>query len=63
MSVALAGALAGLVLALIELLFLRALSRRVDLPETRTALGVAGMVQIVLFPVMGWFISPLLFGE
>ena len=63
MSVALAGALAGLGLALLEFLFLRALSRRVDLPETRTALAVAGMVQVVLFPVLGWFAAPYLFGE
>ncbi len=63
MSFALAGALVGLGLALFELFFLRALAKRVDLPETRTALAVAGVVQIVLFPVLGWFTAPYLFGE
>jgi hypothetical protein len=63
MSVALIGALAGLVLGVAELAFLRILSQRVDLPETRTALGVAGAIQLVLFPVAGWFLAPYFFGE
>ncbi|PZO76759.1 MAG: hypothetical protein DI629_15550 [Mesorhizobium amorphae] len=63
MSLAWLGAGLGLALALAELLVIRALSRRVDLPETRQALRVAAMVQIVLFPVAGWFILPLVFGD
>jgi hypothetical protein len=62
-SVAFVGALAGLALALAELLFLRALSRRVDLPETKAALRVAGRAQLVLLPTAGWFAAPYLFGE
>ena len=63
MSTALIGALVGLGLALVELALLRTLSQRVDLPETRTVLRVAGGVQIVLFPLLGWFVAPYLFGE
>ncbi|HEV7255633.1 MAG TPA: hypothetical protein VGN97_21345 [Mesorhizobium sp.] len=63
MSVAAIGAFVGLVLALAELVFLRALAGRVDLPETRRVLHVVGATQIVLFPVLGWFLAPLAFGD
>jgi len=57
------GALIGLALALAEIVFLRALAARVDLPETRRALKVAGLVQLVLFPAIGWFLAPKFVGE
>lgn len=63
MSAALIGALAGLVVALAELVFLRALTRRVELAETKRALNVAGAVQLVLLPVAGWLIGPLVVGD
>ena len=63
MSLAAVGAAVGLALAFVEFAFLRALSRRVDLPDTRQALRVAAMIQIVLFPIAGWFLAPMLFGD
>ncbi len=63
MGVAAIGALVGLIVAAAEIVFLRALSRRVDLPETRRALHLVGVIQLVLFPVAGWFIAPLIIGD
>ncbi|MCO5069625.1 MAG: hypothetical protein M9944_00280 [Rhizobiaceae bacterium] len=63
MSLSFIGALVGLALGGAGFGFLRALAGRVDLPETRKALKVAGLIELVFFPVAGWFIVPLLFGE
>ncbi len=63
MSVALIGALVGLVLGVASLVFSRMLAGRVELPETRLALNVSGLIQLVFFPIAGWFIAPLLFGD
>jgi len=63
MDAAVIGAGIGLALALLELLFLRALSARVDLPETKKVLRLVGVIQLVLFPVLGWFLAPLVFGD
>ena len=63
MSLPAIGALLGLVLAAIELIFLRALSRRVDLPETRKVLNVVGVSQLVLFPIVGWFAADAIGGQ
>jgi hypothetical protein len=63
MSAALIGATVGLALGLAELIFLRALSGRVDLPETKRVLRVVSMIQVVLFPLLGWFLAPLILGE
>ena len=63
MSASLIGALVGLVVAALDLAFLRLLAGRVDLAETKRALNVAGMVQLVLLPVVGWFVGPLIVGE
>lgn len=57
------GAIFGLVLAAVEMIFLRALSRRVDLPETRKVLKIAGMSQLVLFPAVGWFAADAIGGQ
>jgi hypothetical protein len=63
MSVALIGGLAGLVIGIASLVFSRMLAGRVDLPETRQALRISGIIQLIFFPVAGWFIAPLLFGD
>ena len=63
MSPALLGALAGLALAAVDFALLRLLASRVDLPETKTALKVTGAIQLVLLPVVGWFVGRYLFGE
>jgi biopolymer transport protein ExbB/TolQ len=62
LSASLIGAGLGLVAALVSVAFLRALSARVDLPETRQALKVSGLVQLVALPLMGWFAGSY-FGE
>jgi len=63
MTTALVGALAGLLVGGISFGFSRALAGRVDLPETRLALNVSGWIQVILFPIAGYFIAPLVFGE
>ncbi len=63
MSVALMGAVAGLVIGIASLVFSRMLAGRVDLPETRQALRLSGIIQLIFFPVAGWFVAPLLFGD
>ena len=63
MPLPVAGALIGLLLAGIEMIFLRALSRRVDLPETRKVLNVVGVSQLVLFPIVGWFAADAIGGQ
>ena len=63
MGAAAIGAVVGLVIAVADFALLRLLATRVDLPETRRVLNITGMVQVVLLPVMGWFIGPLFVGE
>ncbi|WP_274628568.1 hypothetical protein [Arvimicrobium flavum] len=63
MSVAAIGALAGLVVAAAEFWFIRRLSTRVELAETKRVLNVTGIVQFILLPVVGWFVAPLIAGE
>ncbi len=63
MMTGLIGAAVGLAVALAELLFLRVLASRVELAETRRALRVAGGIQVILFPAVGWFVAQYFFGE
>jgi hypothetical protein len=63
MSVAAIGAIFGLLLAVADIVLLRALAARVDLPETKRVLKVTGLVQLVLLPAMGYFVAPLFAGE
>ncbi|TPW30446.1 hypothetical protein [Pararhizobium mangrovi] len=63
MSLPVLGAVLGLVVALGEAIFLRVLSRRVDLPETKKALTVVGAVQLILFPIVGWFVADAIGGS
>ena len=63
MSASLIGALVGLVIAAVDFALLRLLASRVDLPETKRVLNIAGLSQFVLLPLMGWFVGPLIAGE
>ncbi|MBX3570343.1 MAG: hypothetical protein KF914_19940 [Rhizobiaceae bacterium] len=63
MSLSVIGGIAGLLLGVGSLIFSRMLAGRVDLPETRKALHISGIIQLIFFPVAGWFVVPLLFGE
>ncbi|MCO6390750.1 hypothetical protein GTW25_06880 [Aliihoeflea aestuarii] len=63
MSTALIGALVGLGIGIVDFAFLRLLATRVDLAETKTALNVAGVSQLVILPVIGYVVAPYLFGD
>lgn len=63
MMIALAGALIGLLLAAVEWLFLQRLSERVEMDETKRVLRVVGLSQFAIFPLIGWFVAPLVMGE
>ena len=63
MSLPAIGALVGLLAAAIEMVVLRALSKRVDLPETKKVLNVVGVSQFVLFPIVGWFAADAIGGQ
>lgn len=63
MSPSAIGAFVGLGLALASAGFLYALSRRVEMPETKRVLYITAAVELVLLPMMGWFVGPLFAGE
>ena len=63
MSTALIGGLVGLAIGIVDFVFLRVLATRVDLAETKTALNVAGVSQLVILPVIGYVVAPYLFGD
>ncbi|MDP3884948.1 hypothetical protein, partial [Hydrogenophaga sp.] len=63
MSVPLIGAIVGLLIALADFAALRLLAGRVDLPETKAVLTVTGIIQLLLLPIVGWFVAPYFFGE
>ena len=57
------GAIMGLCLGAIGFFAMRALARRVELPETKQALNMDSIVDIVLFPVLGAFAGGLITGD
>ncbi|HEV2899976.1 MAG TPA: hypothetical protein VGX71_19510 [Pseudaminobacter sp.] len=63
MSAGLIGALVGLAIAVADLFALRLLASRVELPETKRVLNVTGLSQLVLLPVIGYFVAPLFTGD
>ncbi len=63
MSAGLVGALIGLVIAIADFALLRLLASRVELPETKRVLNVTGLSQLVLLPIVGYFVAPLFSGE
>ena len=63
MTSGLIGAIVGLGIALVDIVVLRALSRRVDLDETRKVLAVTGWSQLVLLPAAGFAVGHYLFGD
>ncbi len=62
MSVSLIGALIGLVIGVADFLVLRLVADRVEMPETKRVLTLAGLAQVVILPVAGWLLAPMLFG-
>ena len=57
------GVFFGLLVGACSLMFCLILAGRVELPETRTALTVSGLIQLVFFPIAGWFVAPAVFGD
>jgi ABC-type lipoprotein release transport system permease subunit len=62
MSVALAGALVGLLLGLIAYAAIVRVAEAMPNPDTKKVLRIAGMVDVIVFPVVGWFVAPMIFG-
>jgi len=58
-----AGALIGLTMGILGFVAMRALARRVELPETKTALNLASIVDLALLPVLGAFAGGLITGD
>ncbi len=58
-----AGALVGLAMGIVGFVAMRALARRVELQETKTALNLASIVDLALFPVLGAFAGGLIWGD
>jgi NhaP-type Na+/H+ or K+/H+ antiporter len=63
MSGMMTGAILGLVLGIAGFAAMRKLAQRVKLPETKTALNLAAIVDLVLFPVLGAFAGGLITGD
>jgi hypothetical protein len=63
MNAGIVGALIGLVIAIADFALLRLLASRVELPETKRVLNVTGLSQLVLLPIVGYFVAPLFVGE
>lgn len=63
MSAGIVGAAVGLLVAAVDLVLLRLLASRVELDETKRVLNVTGLSQLVLLPIVGYFVAPLFSGE
>ena len=63
MTSAMYGAMIGLVIAAVDYLLLRALAKRVELPETRRVLHVTGASQFILLPIIGYIVAPFVVGD
>lgn len=57
------GALVGLAIGGAGFFAIKALSARVELPETKTVLKTVATVDLILFPVLGAFVGGLVVGE
>jgi hypothetical protein len=59
----LTGAIIGGILGVAGFFAMRALAKRVELQDTKTALNLAAIVDLVLFPVLGAFAGGLVTGD
>ncbi|NJR14073.1 MAG: hypothetical protein HC779_07870 [Phyllobacteriaceae bacterium] len=62
MTLALLGALIGLGIGYAAFEAVNALSRKVEKAETKRVLRIAGFSDLIIFPVVGYFVVPMLFG-
>ena len=63
MSGIMIGAFAGLGVGIASFYALKALEGRVELPETKRVLNVTGLIDLVLFPIVGAVAGWLLAGD
>ena len=63
MSANLIGLICGAILAVTDFALLTFLGRRMDLAGPRGVLRITAIVQLIAFPIIGWFLGPYLFGE
>jgi hypothetical protein len=64
MSAQLIGGLFGLGLGVVDLVLFRSISAKPDFPErNRKMLENLGYAQVVFFPIIGWFVGPMVLGE
>jgi F0F1-type ATP synthase membrane subunit c/vacuolar-type H+-ATPase subunit K len=62
MTVSLIGALVGLAIGYAAFEAVNMVAKRTEKPETKRVLRIAAMVDVVVFPVVGWFVAPMIFG-
>ncbi|MCU0829961.1 MAG: hypothetical protein MUC58_00320 [Rhizobiaceae bacterium] len=62
MSVAVAGALVGLLIGLIAYAAIVRVAEAMTNPDVKKVLRIAGLVDVAIFPVVGWFVAPMMFG-
>ncbi len=63
MSANLIGLLCGVILAAADFALLTVLGRRMDLAGPRGVLRLTAVVQLIAFPIIGWFLGPFVFGD
>ncbi len=63
MTSSLIGALAGLALGVVDFIVLRVAGRRLQGPLGGQMLTLLALTQLIAFPLIGWFVGPVLFGE
>ena len=60
--IAIIGALVGLLVGYGMFEAINQIAKRVKGEETRRVLRLAGMLDVIVFPVVGFFVAPLMFG-
>ena len=61
-TIAIMGALVGLLVGYGMFELINQFARRARNEQTRRVLRFAGMVDVFVFPVVGFFVAPLMFG-
>jgi hypothetical protein len=62
MSAALIGAIIGLAVGAAAFASIAGVAARVEKAETKRVLRIAGMADLIILPVVGWFAAPMIFG-
>ena len=62
MTIAIIGAIVGLGVGYGLFEAMNQIAKRVERDETRRVLRLAGVMDVVVFPVVGFFVAPMMFG-